>query len=131
MIAKKNKKVKSIIVDLKRKLGILGLAILFIVLLNANIRIWQEKQKAEKELQKVEESIEDITKQKDNYNFQLGKSDSEEYLEKVAREDLGLQKPGEQVIVIKKQEDSQNTQDNGNIGFMQKIFNWVKGLLPE
>lgn len=131
MIAKKNKKVKSIITDLKRKLAIAGFAVLIIVLLNANIKIWQEKQKAEKELQKVEESIEDITKEKDNYNFQLGKSDSEEYLEKVAREDLGLQKPGEQVIVIKKQEDSQNTGGNENAGFMQKVFNWVKGLLPE
>jgi len=131
MIAKKNKKVKSIITDLKRKLAIAGFAVLIIVLLNANVKIWQEKQKAQKELQKVEESIEEIGKEKDNYNFQLGKSDSEEYLEKVAREDLGLQKPGEQVIVIKKQEDSQNTEGNGNIGFMQKVFNWVKGLLPE
>jgi cell division protein FtsB len=131
MIAKKNKKVKSTIIDLKRKLAIVGLAFLFIVLLNANIRIWQEKQKAQKELAKVEESIEKTTKQRENYDFQLGKSNSEEYLEKVAREDLGLQKPGEQVIVIKKQEDSQNTENTGNIGFMQKIFNWFKGLLPE
>ena len=131
MIAKKNKKVKSIITNLKRRLAIAGLVVLFIVLLNANIRILTEKQKAQKELQKVEESIEKTTKEKDNYNFQLGKSDSEEYLEKVAREDLGLQKPGEQVIVIKKQEDSQNSEDSGNTGFMQKIFNWVKGLLPE
>jgi len=131
MIAKKNKKVKSIITNLKRRLAIAGLVVLFIVLLNANIRILTEKQKAQKELQKVEESIEKTTKEKDNYNFQLGKSDSEEYLEKVAMEDLGLQKPGEQVIVIKKQEDSQNSEDSGNTGFMQKIFNWVKGLLPE
>jgi cell division protein FtsB len=130
MIAKKNKKVKSIINDWKRRLSIVGFVFLIAVLLNANIRIFIEKNKAEKELKKIEDAIEIEVKEKERYNFELGKSSGEEYLEKIAREELGLQKPGEQIIVIKKQEEIEQEEEQ-NKGTMEKIVDWFKGFLPE
>ncbi len=130
MIAKKNKKVKSIINDWKRKLSIVGFAFLIIVLLNANIRIFIEKNKSEKELKKIEDMIEVEVKEKERYDFELGKSSGEEYLEKIAREELGLQKPGEQIVIIKKQEEIEQEEEQ-NKGFMEKVVDWFKGFLPE
>ncbi|MDD3292701.1 MAG: septum formation initiator family protein [Candidatus Pacebacteria bacterium] len=130
MIAKKNKKVKGIINDWKRRLSMVGFMFLIIVLLNANIRIFIEKNKSEKELKKIEDAIEIEAKEKERYNFELGKSSGEEYLEKIAREELGLQKPGEQIIVIKKQEEIEQEEEQ-NKGAMEKIVDWFKGFLPE
>ncbi len=130
MITKKTKKVKTLINDWKRKLSILAFAFLIIVLLDANIKIFKEKNKSQKELEKIGKAIEAETKEKDRYNFELGKTDSSEYLEKIAREELGLQKPGEQVIIIKKQEELKEEKEESQ-NFFQKAFNWFKNLLPE
>ena len=130
MIAKKNKKVKSIINDWKKKLSIAGFMFLVVVLLNANIRIFIEKNKSEKELKKIEDMIEVEVKEKERYDFELGKSSGEEYLEKIAREELGLQKPGEQIVIIKKQEEVEQEEEQ-NKGFMEKVVDWFKGFLPE
>jgi len=111
-------------------LSILAFAFLIIVLLDANIKIFKEKNKSQKELEKIGKAIEAETKEKDRYNFELGKTDSSEYLEKIAREELGLQKPGEQVIIIKKQEELKEEKEESQ-NFFQKAFNWFKNLLPE
>jgi cell division protein FtsL len=133
MIPKRGKKVKSIINDWKKKLVIIALGFLVIILLNANIKIIGEVRKGNKELNEVEETIDKLTKEKDKLNFELGKSDSSEYLEKVAREDLGLKKPGEQVIVIKKEEETkkESVEENTRFQFFKNIFNWIKEKLPE
>lgn len=131
MIAKKNKKVKSFIAELKRRVlfGILFFTTIF--LLYTNIKIMEERKRAEKELEKIEVQIETKEKEKDRYNFELGKSDTEEYLEEIAREELGLQKEGEQIIIIKKQGEEENPEQLENKSFIDKIMNWFKELLPE
>lgn len=131
MIAKNNKKVKGIFNDLKRKVILGGLIFLVVFMLYTNIKIIEERKRAEKELIKIEEQIQDKQKEKDKYNFELGKSNTEEYLERVAREELGLQKPGEQVIIIKKQEEEGGAEQIKNKSFIEKIFDWFEGLLPE
>ena len=131
MIAKNSKKVKGIISDLKRKVILGGLIFLVVFMLYTNIKILEERKRAEKELFKIEEQIKEEEKEKDKYNFQLGKSNTEEYLEKVAREELGLQKPGEQVVIIKKQEEEKRSEQIEDQGFVEKIFNWFRELLPE
>lgn len=130
MITKNKKKVKTFIDDWKRRLSILGFIFLIIILLDANIKIFREKNRSQKELEKIETAIEKETKEKDRYNFELGKTDSSEYLEKIAREELGLQKPGEQIIIIKKQEELQKEKEETQ-SFMKRVSNWFKNLLPE
>jgi len=45
----------------------------------------------------------------------------------VAREDLGMQKAGEKVVVIKKGDSTTgNTNNNGNI--LQNIANWFNSI---
>ncbi len=131
MIAKKNKKVKTFIAEFKRRVifGILLFSVIF--LLYTNIKIMEERKRAEKELEKIEVQIETKEKEKDRYNFELGKSDTEEYLEEIAREELGLQKEGEQIIIIKKQGDTESTEQIENRSFIDKVINWFKELLPE
>lgn len=131
MIAKNSKKVKGIINDLKRKAILGGLIVLVVFMLYTNIKIMEERKRAEKELDKIEAQIEEKQKEKDRYNFQLGKSDTEGYLEKVAREELGLQKPGEQIVIIKKQEEEKDAEQIRDQGFIEKIFSWFRELLPE
>ena len=65
MIAKKNKKVKTFIAEFKRRVifGILLFSVIF--LLYTNIKIMEERKRAEKELEKIEAQIETKEKEKD------------------------------------------------------------------
>ena len=84
----------------------------------------------EKELESINKELENLTRQRDLLNFTLGETYSEEYLERVAREDLSMQKPGETVYIIKKEgfNDDENTVKEYSL--FEKIFNWIRGL-PE
>jgi len=81
----------------------------------------------EKELSKLDDSVEFLTKEKESLNFSLGETYSEEYIEKVAREDLGMQKPGEKVVVIKKEAAAGESQSN-NFNLLQKLSEWFNSI---
>ncbi len=132
MIAKKRKKEKSVWKDLTRRAK-LFLSVAFVIFLAyTNIRIFAEIKKGDKDLKKIEAIIEALNKEKDRLNFELGNIDSEAYLEKVAREELGLQKAGEQVIVVKKEGEGEGMEkENKRFQFLKDIFNWIKGKMPE
>lgn len=133
MLAKKHKKVKWGIHFNKKKAAIVFWAIFgiwFIVfLLYSNIKMFQKRTELDKNLETLDASVESLTKEKDALNFSLGETNSPEYLEKVAREDLGMQKAGEQVVIIKKGIDAQKSgsSDNGVLQIASKLVDWIKG----
>jgi len=132
MIAKKRKKEKSILKDWTRKAKVFLSVVFVLFLAYTNIKIFVEIRKGDRELRKIEGIIEALNKEKEKLNFELGSTDSEAYLEKVAREELGLQKPGEQVIVIKKEGEGESEgKESGGFQFLKDIFNWIKGKMPE
>lgn len=132
MIAKKRKKEKSAWKDFTGKAKVF-LSIAFVLFLAyTNIRIFVETQKGDKELKKIEAIIEDLNKDNERLNFELGNTDSQAYLEKVAREELGLQKPGEQVIVVKKEGEGESAvKEDERFQFLKDVFSWIKEKMPE
>ncbi|MCK9626910.1 MAG: septum formation initiator family protein, partial [Bacteroidales bacterium] len=59
-----------------------------------------------------------------------GETYSDEFLERIAREDLGMQKPGETIYIIKKEADEIELEEEKSYNFFERIINWLKSL-PE
>ncbi|MDD4531730.1 MAG: septum formation initiator family protein [Candidatus Pacebacteria bacterium] len=134
MLPKKGKKVKWGIHINKKKLSIAFWAFFCLwfvgFLIYSNAKIFQKRTDLGKELEKLGSSVESLTKEKDLLKFRLGETYSPEYLEKVAREDLGMQKPGEKVVVIKKGSAEAGSGEQNNV--LQNILNWFNSLFrPE
>jgi len=103
-------------------------------LLYSNIKMFQKRTELDKNLETLDSTIESMTKEKDSLSFSLGETDSSDYLERVAREDLGMQKPGEQVVIIKKDSGivENNNSNNNVLQIIRGIVDWIKGLFkPE
>jgi cell division protein FtsB len=138
MLAKKGKKVKWGIHFNKKKIAIVfwtifGFWFIFF-LLYSNIKMFQKRTELDKNLETLDSTIESMTKEKDSLSFSLGETDSSDYLERVAREDLGMQKPGEQVVIIKKDSGivENNNSNNNVLQIIRGIVDWIKGLFkPE
>lgn len=137
MLAKKQKKVKWGIHFNKRKISIVFWSIFgfwfVFFLLYSNIKMFQKRTDLDKNLETLDSTVESLTKEKDSLNFSLGETNSSEYIEKVAREDLGMQKPGEQVVIIKKEISvAKSDVDNKALQIISGLVNWIKSLFkPE
>ncbi len=128
MLPKKQKKRKRGIEINKKKVVIFlwsCFCVLFVgYLLFCNVRILQKRGSLSKSLQELGQSIETLTKEKETLSYSLGETYSPEYIEKVAREDLGMQKAGEEVVVIKKEAGGTNGANNNQGNIWQNIVNW-------
>ena len=134
MLPKKGKKVKWGIRINKKKVSIVFWALFCLwfvaFLLYSNILIFGKRSDIGRELQKLDNTVETLTKESDLLKFKLGETYSEEYLERVAREDLGMQKEGETVVVIKKGGTEEGMEKEQDI--LQNIQNWFNSLFrPE
>ena len=131
MIAKKRKKEKSVFQKIAEKVKVLLWIVLIGFLVYTNVNIFLEIEKGGKDLKKLKATTESLNKEKEKLNFELGNTNSEAYLEKVAREELGLQKPGEQVIVIKKEgEEVKSEEEKSNFQFFKNVWEQIKKKLP-
>jgi len=131
MIAKKRKKEKSAFQKIAEKVKVLLWIVLIGFLVYTNVNIFLEIEKGGKDLKKLEATTESLNKEKEKLDFELGNTNSEAYLEKVAREELGLQKPGEQVIVIKKEgEEVKSEEEKSNFQFFKNVWEQIKKKLP-
>jgi cell division protein FtsB len=133
MLAKKQKKRKGMPIKInKNKIAtafwIFFCAVFVGYLLYCNIRIFEKRNNIKKSADKLDQSINTLTKEKETLSFTLGQTYSEDYIEKVAREDFGMQKSGEEVIVIKKQGGESSTTASSQNGIWQKIVSWL-GLI--
>lgn len=100
-------------------------------LVYANIKIYKKRQFLSLQLENLKNQIENLKKNNRNLEEGISKSQDREYIEKIAREQLDLQKSDERVvsfIMPKSQEEksqAQNQQNNwlGWLGnFWHKIF---------
>lgn len=134
MLAKKPKKRKTASKKPKEKLpAIFGtIFILFaFYLLYTNVMIYFERSKIGSNYSTLDKSYSDLSKEKEVLQMQLGETFTDQYLEKVAREELGLYKEGEQVIVIKKEEpknSSEATTSAESKNILEQAVQWIGGL---
>jgi len=132
MLTKNIKKVKGKIKVDKKKISFLFWSIICLVfvvyLFYCNVKMFQKRTELSKSLKELNTNVESLTKEKEILSFRLGETYSEEYLERVAREDLGMQKAGEKVVVIKKTDSGEDDKNNSNTNIINNIVEWFKGL---
>lgn len=133
MLAKKQKKRKGMPIKINKKKIAIAFWIFFCVvfigyLSYCNIRILEKRNTIKKSSDKLDQSINALTKEKETLSFTLGQTYSEDYIEKVAREDFGMQKSGEEVVVIKKQGGGSGTTTNNQDNIWQKIVSWFNSV---
>lgn len=79
-----------------------ALAIIFVALavylIVANIRLYQKKKELVSEIHNYTEQIKKIEDSNKNLQAEIANTGNTDYIEKVAREEGGMQKPGEKVV---------------------------------
>jgi cell division protein FtsB len=128
MVAKKRKKFNfKKVKDIFLFLLISSLAVLLLI---SCFNIFQKRMTTEKELNILNEELDKLNKENDLLNYTLGETYSDEFLERIAREDLGMQKPGETIYIIKKEIDEIELEKKEDVNLFERIINWLKSL-PE
>ena len=123
---KKQKKygVNSLFIGLGGLLIFLGIG----VLIFANINVYQQKEKFNAQISNLKERIDDLQSQNNSLKENISSQDDSQYIEKVAREQLGLQKQGEKVVsFVAKEETKPAEQPSENKNFWQAWTGWLAG----
>ena len=80
-------------------LSIFVLIIIFVLIL-ADFKIYQKKQELNSQISAYQKQIEDIKKSSQTLKDEIANGDNVDYLEKIAYEQLGEQKPGEKEVIF-------------------------------
>lgn len=123
---KKKTKNFSLLNSVLLKIGIILILIVFILLMIANISNYRKKTLLMVKIAGLEEKIRGIKKENEAIFQNIQKINDDSYVEKVAREELDLQKPGEKVYsfirtVDRQIVDREKTESSGG------WFGWVVG----
>lgn len=116
--------------------GVLFL-IIAVVLIYADFKIYQKKQELTAQLNNYKKQIEEIQKRNETLKDEIINSDNPEYIEKIARDQENLQKPGEKVvsfIMPGQQENQENKSEKKEnfwsrtswLGWLSQPWNWIK-----
>ena len=126
MIAKKTNKKKSW-QNLIFSLTIAFFVVLVIgFLVFSNFKISQRRAELNSRIESLKAEIKILEEKNQDLKQGINQSGSEEYLEKIARENLGLKKEGEDVVVIKGQEQATTSEAQPEEkGFWQKIWDSI------
>jgi len=127
MIAKKQKKKKSFqeiflsVLFVFFTLAIIGL------LAVSNFKIRERRKELLAQIETLEKEIQNAEKKNQELKAGISESQTEDYLEKEAREKLGLKKPGEEVVAIKKiQSEEKQKEQKEEKSLWQKFLEFFK-----
>jgi cell division protein DivIC len=121
-----NKKQKGeVFKKLFLKAGALIITVVLIILVIANIKIYKKRKSLESEILKYEQQIQQLKDRNKDIENRLENSDNSDYIEKIAREEQDMQKPGESVVafIMPDQQNKQVPQEDYILS--GKWFSWV------
>ncbi len=102
-------------------LGVLFLAIVgFLVV--SNFRINKKRTELQSQIESLENQIKTLEEKKAKLQAGISASESEAFLEKEARDRLGLKKPGEEVVTVLPPKENSEGKTQENKSFWQKIL---------
>ena len=102
-------------------IGILTLGLIgFLVV--SNWRINERKSELMSRIESLKEEIQTLEEEKAKLLAGIDMSQSEENKEKVAKDQLGLKKPGEEVVSIKQEQNEEEVKQEEKKSFWQKIW---------
>ena len=80
------------------------LVFMILVLVFLNIRIISRRRLVNKEIDILKQRMQDLQDKREEFSEQLKQAGTQEYLERIGREDLNLKKQGESVVAFPMQE---------------------------
>lgn len=118
------KKFKRIIFS---KLALFILLAVFVFISTFTVKVFLKSRKAGERKEEILEKLNQIEKQKSSLEENIKRLQSEAGVEEEIRKNLGMAKPGEEVLVIMdKKEDNGKIEPRGITGFLQKIWQFIK-----
>ncbi len=116
----------------KRNLYLIAGGILFLavsaLLIFADIKIYKEKQKLKTQLDVYKKQIKEIEDRNRALKEGIAEANNNDYVEKIAREELDLQKQGEKVVTFI-MPPKQEKQEENTPNFFESWFGWLSGSL--
>lgn len=127
MIAKRRKKKKSIQGIFFPILVIFFVVSITALLLVSNFKIREKRKELLSQIETVKKEIQNLEKKNQEMKAGISESQTQDYLEKEAREKLGLKKPGEEVVAIKKiQTEEKPTEQKEEKSLWQKFLEFFQ-----
>jgi cell division protein FtsL len=112
-----------------RTLGILFFLFILILAI-ADFKIYMKKAELKSQIADYQRQIEEIKNSNQNLKDQIANADDADYLEKIAYEQLGQQKPGEkQVIFVEPPQEIEIVTDQQNnkwANWFGNFWQWIK-----
>lgn len=110
--------------------------IIIVFLIFADIKVYKDRKKLNSQIDNLKEKIQTIQKKNNTLEQGIASADDKDYIEKIAREELGLQIKNEKVITFVmsklKQKEEINTSSNFLnlktwLGWLSNGWQWVFG----
>lgn len=126
MITKKSKKKKSLqTIFFTILFCFFGLA-LAVLLIVSNSRIQQRRKELISQIEILKKEIQQLEERNVQLKSGISQSLTQDFLEKEARERLGLKKPGEEVVAIKKIITEEKKEPEKEKSFLENWWQWLK-----
>ena len=107
---KKNKKDKKRSIFFSVSLGVLFL-LLISFLIHTNFKLSQRRKNLISRIEVLKKEIQVLESKNEGLRGKISQTESKDYLEKVAREQLGFKGAGEEVVVITSEEDQKEEKE--------------------
>jgi len=115
-------------------LGILLLTVLGFLIIT-NIKIKQRRERLLARVENLKNEVQILEEKNEGLRAKVSQAGSRESLEKIAREQLGLKAPGEEIVVISKEkgEEKKEMQAQEEKGFWnpQGWWDWIKNKVTK
>lgn len=100
----------------------------FIFLAVADIKTYKKKKELNAQIENLKNKIAEIQNKNNSLQEGISQADDPQYIEKVAREELDLQKPGEKVVSFIMPENKNQNSNPVPKNFLQVWLGWLSGL---
>lgn len=108
-----------------KTVGVIFLLIIFILVVS-DFKIYQKKRELTAQITIYQKQIADIKKSSQNLKDEITNSDNPDYLEKIAYEQLGEQKPGEtEYIFVQSPKKADTVSSPQNFWSAKSWFGWI------
>ncbi|MEK7664455.1 MAG: septum formation initiator family protein [Patescibacteria group bacterium] len=124
---RKNKS-KNLFHQVLFKFGGILILIIALLLIIADVKIYQKKKQLNYQIESLKNKIQDLKSRNSSLKEGILNADKEQYIEKIAREELNLQKPGEKVISFVATESKPDQNSGEKKGILEVWLGWLSRL---